>query len=217
MSTPLTEKPAVEPLPRTAGAASMIDGHYAPPPKDKDGKMWVRTSAIIQADPQTLYERWSDLESSPSWQEEITSVKKTGPKTSHWTMKSGDKTIEWDAETLASEPGKRIAWHSTAGDIHEAGEVVFEPAPAGRGTIVTILMMFEMGKIAAMWETFVGRNPKQAVVENLRHFKALVEANEIPRVYPVPHGPRGTIGSLKESAFGEKLPIPAGSNASQPA
>ena len=212
MSTPLTEKPAAEPLPRSNGASSLINGHYAPPPNDEDGKMWVRATTLVQGTPQDLYERWHDLPSTPKWQEEIESVTVTGPKTSHWVMKSGDKTIEWDAETLADEPGKRIAWRSTAGDVHQAGEVIFELAPAGRGVIVTTLMMFEMGKLAAMWETFVGRNPKQAVIENLRHFKALAEAGEIPRVYPVPHGPRGVIGDLKEKAFGENLPLPPGSN-----
>ena len=30
------------------GAAVTLDGHYLPPPEDKDGKVWVRTSAIIQ-------------------------------------------------------------------------------------------------------------------------------------------------------------------------
>ncbi len=31
-------------------------------------------------------------------------------------MKSGDKTIEWDSEVFADEPGKRIAWRSIGGD-----------------------------------------------------------------------------------------------------
>ena len=40
-----------------------------------------------------------------------------------------------------------------------------------------------------LWETIVGRNPKQAVIENLRHFKALAETGEIPRTQGQPHGP----------------------------
>ncbi|MDQ1451419.1 MAG: hypothetical protein QOK38_1285 [Acidobacteriaceae bacterium] len=62
-----------------------------------------------------------------------------------------------------------------------------------------------MGKLASAWETLTGRNPKQAVVENLRHFKAFAETGEIPRTQGQPHGPRGVVGSMKASAYGEKI------------
>jgi len=210
MSSALKEMPAAEPLPRTTRASTLLNGRYMPPPKDGDGKLWVRTSALIQADPVELYALWRDLESIPAWQEQITEVRETGPKTSHWTMTTADKTLQWDSEVLADEPGERIAWRSIAGDIDNAGEVVFEPAPAGRGTVVTVLQEFRMGKLASAWETVVGRNPKQAVIENLRHFKALAETGEIPRSQTAPHGDRGTIGGMKRSMYGEKIPTPTG-------
>jgi uncharacterized membrane protein len=190
------------------GAAVTLDGRYLPPPEDKDGKMWVRTSAIIQGEAQELYARWRDVEAAPTWQEDIQEVVKTGEKTSHWVMRKDDKTIAWDAEILADEPGKRIAWRSTGGDVDNAGEVVFEPAPTGRGTMVTLLQEFKMGKLASAWETLVGRNPKQGVIENLRHFKALAETGEIPRTEGQPHGPRGIIGGGKEQVYGEKVALP---------
>jgi uncharacterized membrane protein len=52
----------------------------------------------------------------------------------YWVMKSGDKTIEWDSEVLADEPGQRVAWRSIGGDSENAGEVIFEDASGGRGT-----------------------------------------------------------------------------------
>ena len=58
---------------------------------------------------------WSDLENVPQWQEQIVSVTRTGERTSHWTMRAGDKTVEWNSEILAAEPGRRIAWKSTMG------------------------------------------------------------------------------------------------------
>ena len=196
--------------PRFTGAAVTLDGRYLPPPEDKDGKMWVRTSAIIQVDASELYSLWRNVEAIPQWQEQIKRVTQTGDKTSHWVMTKGDTDIEWDAEILADEPGRRIAWRSIGGDLDQAGEVIFEPAPTGRGTMVTLLQEFKLGKIASAWETLTGRNPKQGVIENLRHFKALAEAGEIPRTQGQPHGPRGTIGSVKSSAYGEKIPIPEG-------
>jgi uncharacterized membrane protein len=192
------------------GVTVVQGGRYLPPPEDKDGKVWVRTSAIIQAAPDNLYALWRDIESAPSWQEQLKQVISTGERTSHWVMCRGDKTIEWDSELLADEPPKRLAWRSTGGEVDTAGEVVFEPAPTGRGTMVTLLQEFKLGKLANVWETLTGRNPRQGVIENLRHFKALAETGEIPRTQGQPHGPRGIIGSGKASAYGEKIAVPNG-------
>lgn len=195
----------------TPRAATVVQGgRYLPPPEDKDGKLWVRTSAIIQAAPDELYSLWRDIEAAPQWQEQLKEVTKTGDKTSHWVMYQGDKTIEWDSELLIDEPGKRLAWRSTGGEVDTAGEVIFAPAPTGRGTMVTLLQEFKLGKLASLWETLTGRNPKQGVIENLRHFKALVETGEIPRTQGQPHGPRGLVGSGKASAYGEKISVPDG-------
>jgi uncharacterized membrane protein len=212
MPQSLNEKPNAEPTPAMMGAGITLNGKYMPPPEDKDGKLWVRTTALIQGDALDLYNLWRDVESIPLWQEQIKRVTATGETTSHWVMQSGDKTIEWDSEILADEPGQRIAWRSISGDSNNAGEVVFEAAPGGRGTMVTVLQEFRMGKLASAMETIVGRNPKQAVIENLRHFKALAETKEIPRTAGQPHGPRGTVAGAKASMYGEKVATPPGLN-----
>jgi uncharacterized membrane protein len=216
MSEALNEKPNAEALPTMASAGVTLNGRYLPPPEDKDGKIWVRTSALVQASANDLYEMWRDIESAPLWQEQISQVTRTGEATSHWVMRSSDnsndKTIEWDSEILADEPGRRIAWRSIAGESDNAGEVIFEPAPGNRGTLVTVLQEFRLGILANAWETLTGRNPKQSVIENLRHFKALAETGEIPRVQGQPHGPRGTMAEIKESAYGENTTTPPGLN-----
>lgn len=202
----LQERPEVGNSPQ--GAAIILNGRYLPPPEDRDGKLWVRTTATIQRDAHELYAMWRDIESAPKWQEQVREVVKTGDKTYHWVLLKDDKRIEWDSELLANEPDKRLAWRSTGGDVETAGEVTFEVAPGGRGTMVTVLQEFRLGKLAALWETLTGRNPKQAVIEDLRHFKALAETGELPRIQGQPHGPRGTIGGGKASAYGEKIPLP---------
>jgi uncharacterized membrane protein len=208
----LAEKPKAEVLPQESGAAALLNGHYAPSPKDREGKTWVRTSVIVQAHPEKLYEMWRDVEAAPTWHERIVETRKTGSNTYHWVMKDepGDNVLEWDFEILADEPGKRIAWRSISGEPESAGEVIFEPAPGGRGTMVTVLEQFRMGKLARTWEAITGRDPKQSVIENLRHFKAMAETGEIPRSEPQPHGDRGTVASLKRSMYGEKIAIPPG-------
>jgi len=212
MERALNEKPSVE-IPQSGVAGIILNGHYLSPPADKDGKQWVRTSALILKPASELYELWRDVEEAPLWQEQIAEVRAIGPRTSHWVMWTGDdsdKSIEWDSEVLKDEPGKRIAWSSIGGDSDNAGEVVFESSPGGRGTIVTVLQEFRMSKWASTWETLTGRNPKQAVIENLRHFKALAETGEIPRVQGQPHGPRGTSGKAKKSLYGETIATPEG-------
>ncbi len=206
----LKDAPKREPLPRESSLGVILDGHYMPPPQDKDGKVWARATALVQRSAQDLYNLWRNLEFVPQWQEMITDVIQTGERTSHWVMKVDDKTIEWDSEILADEPGRRIAWHSVGGDASNAGEVVFEPAPGGRGTHVTVLQEFRQGKIATVAETIFSRDPKQAVIENVRHFKAFAETGEIPRIEGQPHGPRGTSGKLKASTYGENIDAPPG-------
>jgi uncharacterized membrane protein len=213
MSTALNEKPNAESLPASPGAAILQDGHYLAPPEDKDGKIWARTTALIQGSPDDLYALWRATENAPLWQERIEEVVITGVNTSRWAMKDGDKTSTWNAEIIADEPGKRIVWRSLDGDINEAGEVIFEPAPADRGTFVTVLMEFRIGKLASAWETLTGRNPKQGVIENLRHFKALAETGEIPNSQTAPHGDRGVVGKMKRSLYGETIPTPPGATA----
>jgi uncharacterized membrane protein len=214
MSEALRERPNAElPLPMTS-AGIVVEGRYVAPPEDKDGKIWVRTTALVRASPQRLYDLWRAVENAPQWQEQIVAVKDTGNSTSHWVMRSGDKTLEWDSEILADEPGRRIAWKSIGGDSENAGEVVFDNAPGDRGTIVTVLQEFRLGKWASAWETLVGRSPKQAVIENLRHFKALAETEEIPTTQGQPHGPRGSAAKLKKELYGEKIPTPLGNSPS---
>ncbi len=210
MTNALKEAPHAEAPPSESNAGVVLNGHYMAPPQDKDGKIWARATALVQASPADLYALWRDTESAPKWQEMITDVIATGPRTSHWVMKADDKTIEWDSEILADEPGRRIAWRSVAGDSNNAGEVVFEPAPGNRGTIVTVLQEFRQGKFATAAQTIFSRNPKQAVIENLRHFKAFAETGEIPRTQGQPHGPRGASGSMKASVYGEKIGVPPG-------
>jgi hypothetical protein len=178
MADALKESPKAEAPPSESSAGVVLNRRYMAPPKDGNGKIWARATALVQASANELYMLWRDIESA--------------------------------SEILADEPGRRIAWHSVAGDSNNAGEVVFEPAAGGRGTIVIVLQEFRQGKLKTAAETIFSRNPKQAVIENLRHFKAFAETGEIPRTEGQPHGPRGASGNLKASAYGEKIGVPPG-------
>ena len=87
---------------------------------------------------------------------------------------------------------------------------MFEPAPGGRGTIVFVLQEFRQGKVATAAQTIFSGNPKHAVIEDLRHFKAFAETGGIPRTEGQPHGPRGPSTSLEGFAVRREVAVPAG-------
>src|SRR5215472_2631576 len=101
MADPVTEAPQAEAPPSENSAGVVLNRRYLAPPKDGDGKIWARATALVQAGANELYSLWRDIESAPKWQEMITDVIQTGPTTSHWVMKAGDEKIEWDSEILA--------------------------------------------------------------------------------------------------------------------
>jgi hypothetical protein len=69
MSSALKEKPYAEEVPTTSPASVILNGSYLPPPEDKDGRLWVRTPALIQASADDLYAMWRNDEVAPGWQE----------------------------------------------------------------------------------------------------------------------------------------------------
>jgi len=54
MSKALNEKPNAEQLPKVGTVGAIVNGHYSPPPADKDGKTWVRTCALVHAEASAL-------------------------------------------------------------------------------------------------------------------------------------------------------------------
>ena len=70
-----TKQRAGDEFPYLAHAGTFLNGHYAPPPSDKDGKLWVRTSALVLRSPTELYDLWCDIEKAPLWQEQIVEVR----------------------------------------------------------------------------------------------------------------------------------------------
>ena len=190
---------------------------YQPlPQKTEDGYVTAHAVQTIGADAQRLYSLWRDMESIPLWQEYVVSVTDLGGGKSHWVMgnpedKDGAR-IEFDSQIERDEPGKRIGWKSITKSVEQEGVVTFEPAANGRGTIVTLIQKQKVpgGFLGNAAAATAKRGPKQIVIEDLRHFKEMAEAGEIPTVAGQPHGPRGMIGGIKEWALGETNPTPPG-------
>ncbi len=208
-----TARTSFTPLPE----AKQVGDHYvALPNKSEDGWVHAHARQTIQAEPQALYAMWSDVEKFPLWQEQVVSVTRTGAKTSHWVMGDPEDEkgtrVEFDSEITEDVPASKIAWATTAGEVEQHGEVHFAARRDGRGTVVTLIQHFKIGKLANMAAGVAKRSPKQTVIEDLRHFKQMAEAGEIPSVKGQPHGPRGISGGVKEWMYGETNATPVGSS-----
>jgi len=111
---------------------------------------------------------------------------------SHWVANAPAGTsVEWDAVIINERENKLIAWRSVEdADIGNAGSVHFTPAPGGRGTEVKVVLEYDppAGKAGAIIARLFGEEPDQQVREDLRHFKEIMEAGEIPTTEGQPSG-----------------------------
>jgi uncharacterized membrane protein len=94
---------------------------------------------------------------------------------------------------LAPEQRQLQAWHTLKETVSKySGYIQFQKAPDGRGTEVKVMIEYNpppFGKLGAGVSMFSGKSPKQQVTEDLRHFKEMMEAGEIPTTEGQPTGP----------------------------
>ncbi len=144
----------------------------------------VQKSFTIQRSPEDCYRFWHDFENLPRFMTHLKSVQKLDEKRSRWTAKGPlGVSVSWDAEIINDKPNELIAWRSIEGaDIDNAGSVRFRPGPNGRGTEVTVELNYDppAGVIGATIAKLLGEAPELQVREDLRRFKQILEAGEMP-------------------------------------
>jgi uncharacterized membrane protein len=164
------------------------------------GEVRLEKSVTINRSPDECYRFWHDFESFPRFMTHVESVQLTGENRMHWKVTGpAGTTVEWDAELIADEPGRYVAWRSLEGaQVDNAGTVRFEPAPGGRGTIVRVMMSYSPpgGAAGALVAKMFGEEPSQQIDDDLRRFKWLIETGEIPTTIGQPSGPRGVVNRL---------------------
>ncbi|TMC89174.1 MAG: SRPBCC family protein, partial [Chloroflexi bacterium] len=138
------------------------------------------------------YRFWRNFENLPRFMEHLKSVTVIDNKHSHWVARAPAGTsVEWDAEIINERENELIAWRSV-GDatIGNAGSVHFTPAPGGRGTEVKVVLEYDppAGRAGVIMARLFGEEPDQQVREDLRHFKEIMEAGEIPTTEGQPSG-----------------------------
>jgi uncharacterized membrane protein len=143
----------------------------------------VEKAVTINRPAEELYRTWRNFDGLPRFMRHLVSVKSEGNR-SHWVARGpAGTTVEWDAEVVNDQPGRLIAWRSLEGSrVSTAGSVHYDPAPGGRGTEVRVSLKYDPpgGKLGSWLAWLFGEEPGQQVQEDLRHFKQLTEAGEIP-------------------------------------
>jgi len=151
-------------------------------PKGEKGTL-IGRSVTINRPRQEIYAAWRDFTRFPEYMDNVRSVEMIDQKTARWTIEApAGNTVELVTETTHDVPGERIAWKSIEGSsITTAGEVLFFDAPAGRGTVVQLVMTYNPpgGTVGKMIAKLFQREPAIQARRDLRRFKQLMETGEV--------------------------------------
>jgi uncharacterized membrane protein len=159
----------------------------------------VEKSLTVERPAEELYSFWRDFTKLPRFMKHLESVNVSGDRRSHWVAHGPAGTnVEWDAEITEDRPNELIAWRSLPGaDVANTGTVRFEPATGGRGTVVRVAIDYTppAGALGAAVAKLFGEEPRQQVEGDLRRFKSIMEAGEIPTTTGQPEGKRSALGA----------------------
>ena len=143
----------------------------------------VEKTVTINKPVAELYRFWRNFENLPHFMKHLKSVTVISDKRSHWIANAPmGASVEWDADIVNEQENYFIAWASVEGaDVDNSGFVRFQPATAGRGTEVKVVIEYNPpgGAIGAGIAKLFGEEPEQQVGDELRRFKMIMEAGEI--------------------------------------
>ena len=170
------------------------------------GPIQSRVAMTINRPVDELYRFWRDFGNLPQFMRHLESVRTDGSRRSHWTAVGPlNSRFSWDAEIIEEHDNQSISWQSLPNsEIESRGWVRFAPAPGGRGTEVRVELIYDApaGRIGAQLAKLFGEEPEQQVREDLRRFKELMEAGEIPTIDGQPSGRRSALYKIVRSVHG---------------
>lgn len=174
----------------------------------------LEESVTVNRPADELYRFWRKLENLSSVFEHVLAVTEIDRRLSRWTAQApAGATVEWDAEILADREGEVLAWRTREGsDVLHRGSVRFRTAGEGRGTVVAVSLEYEppAGKAGVALAKLLGEDPAKQIKDDLRRFKQICEAGEVPTT----EGQSAGGSRNRESSHG--LEQPGGRRASRP-
>jgi uncharacterized membrane protein len=143
-------------------------------------------SVTVMRPREEVYAFWRDLENLPRFMAHIASVETLSEGRSRWVAAGPGLApdLEWEAEIVQENPGRVLAWQSLPeSDIDHSGHVRFIDAPHG-GTEVHARIAYRppAGTVGAAVARALDPILGQLIKEDIRRFKHLAEAGEIPTI-----------------------------------
>ncbi|MBS1805114.1 MAG: SRPBCC family protein [Acidobacteria bacterium] len=172
----------------------------------------TRATFLVNSSPEKAYQLWRDFSNLARFMRHVKSVQVLDETNSEWVVLGPmEREIRWYAEIIDDVKNERISWRSQPDSlVQTSGSVEFQPHRAGRGTFVTATVRYTPGgALSKAIATMLGKHPQFMIREDLRRFKALLEAGETPTTLGQPHGPRGVHGSVEQVLFRETTNLAA--------
>lgn len=146
-------------------------------------RIGVIHTATIDSPPGEVYRFWRRLENLPRFLSHLESVSNVSDRISHWVASApAGAGVEWDAEIVDDQPGRRIGWRTLPGSqVTHEGRVSFESAIGGRSTVLRIEMLYvpPAGKVGMRIARSFGADPALQIADDLRRLEQLLETGEV--------------------------------------
>ena len=170
--------------------------------ESENQEIYVERAVTINRPRTEVFAFWRNLENLPRFMVYLEEVRVLDGNRSIWVARAPlGRTVEWQAEIRDEREDEMISWRSLPGsEVENWGEVWFEDTPGGRGTEVHVAIQYRppAGKYSEIISTLFGENPRRTMLEDLRHFKELMEAGEIPTTYGQTSGREGQTEQERE-------------------
>lgn len=142
-----------------------------------------RTVTITRPSRDELFAFWRDFTNLAAFMENLEKVERLQGDNWRWTIKApGEGVVQVDTRIAEERAGELIAWRSIEGsDIDTEGRVRFRDAPAGRGTMVELIVAYKppLGRAGQLAAKLLQREPAIQARRDLRRFRMLMETGEI--------------------------------------
>jgi uncharacterized membrane protein len=154
----------------------------------------VRATFTIMRPAVDIYDRWRRLEDLPSILRHVKEVREGEDGRSHWRAGTPAGEVEWDAEIVEDRRPEVLRWQSLPGsEVAHEGRLTLRPWRGGEGTQMDVRIRVGRGSshqahrdggtlqvVRQAVAALVRPALEQEVVEDIRRFKSLLEAGEIP-------------------------------------
>lgn len=144
----------------------------------------TRRSVTVGKPAADLVESWRDPELLSRVVGPAVDVEAAGEDRQRWTVRGPlGRSLSWETRVEEERSGESLRWVPVDGTaLFDEASVRFRPAPADRGTEMTLRVRFDPpgGALGSAATKYLGIVPGTFVGKALHRFKSLAETGEIP-------------------------------------